>query len=144
MTLRSESPLMVSQDDLDAAFAAAARFAAAEIGRPSPRKILPRVTADQFDACMARHMPRHGALLSEVGTLWQRMLQTWSASIVQPGFLAMITTSGNPYSMLADMLAATVNQHVARGDICEFATRVEERMLAWIGEFIGYPARDGI
>jgi aromatic-L-amino-acid decarboxylase len=56
----------------------------------------------------------------------------------------MITTSPNPYSIVADMLASVVNQHVTRGDVCELGSRLEDRVTRWIGEFIGYPAAAGI
>jgi aromatic-L-amino-acid/L-tryptophan decarboxylase len=142
--IRSSSPFGVSAEALEAALSDAGVFVANEFVAPTQRPILPRISQAQFDAIIGTQLPQTGRGLDEVSRDAKEFLSRHTARIVPPGFSTMVTTSPNPYALLADVLACAVNQHVARGDVAEFASRLEMRCIEWIGAFLNYPAASGV
>lgn len=57
---------------------------------------------------------------------------------IHPRFWAWVTGSGTPGGMLADMLASGMNSSVHGGD--HAAIYVEQQVLAWLKQALGYPA----
>lgn len=57
---------------------------------------------------------------------------------IHPRFWGWVMGGGNAVSMLADMLAATINSNVCLGD--HSAMKVEQQVLAWSKQLLGYPA----
>jgi aromatic-L-amino-acid decarboxylase len=141
--IREASPFSVSADDLENAFANAAAFVAREYNSPSLRPIVPTISQSVFDGIIATALPENGMPLNALADHAQDFLAHCTARLLPAGFSAMVTTSPNPYALLADILACAVNQHLARGDVCEFAARLEERAIQWIAQFTGYPAASG-
>lgn len=142
--IRQTSPFAVSSEELAAALSDAGAFVAREFMNPTPRPIMPRVPQDVFDEIIVGALPSKGLSLDAISKQAQGFLANYTARILPAGFSAMVTTSPNPYALLADILSCAVNQHLARGDVGEFGSRLEERVLRWIGDFIGYPAASGI
>ena len=88
-------------------------------------------------------LPEAGIGLSAIvgrigGELLPRTTRTAS-----PSFMGLITTGGNPYSLSADMIATSLNQHVTRGQVSPLASALEAQVIRSIGEFIGFPAASG-
>ncbi|MGH8243734.1 MAG: pyridoxal phosphate-dependent decarboxylase family protein [Steroidobacteraceae bacterium] len=102
------------------------------------------MSQEVFDEIIGTALPEEGLTLAAISQRAQDFLAKFTARIVPAGFTAMVTTSPNPYALLADILACAVNQHQARGDVCEFGSRLEERAVRWIGNFMGYPAVSGL
>ena len=57
---------------------------------------------------------------------------------IHPRFWAWVCGSGTPGAMLADMLASAMNSNVHGGD--HAAVYVEQQVLTWLKQAIGYPA----
>jgi aromatic-L-amino-acid/L-tryptophan decarboxylase len=142
--IRNESPFSVSAEAFASALSAAGVFVADEFVTPTPRPILPNVPQAEFDAIVAPELPQVGRSLEAVSRDAREFLSRYTARILTPGFSTMVTTSPNPYALLADVLACAVNQHVARGDIAQFASRLEERCIQWIGSLLNYPVASGV
>jgi aromatic-L-amino-acid decarboxylase len=141
--IRDSSPFAVSKEELLAAFLEASAFVAREFSTPTPRPILPSVPQEVFDGIIGCTLPGEGQSLRAIGRQAQTFLANYMARTLPAGFSAMMTTSPNPYALRADIMACAVNQHVARGDVGEFGSRLEERVLRWIGDFLGYPTGSG-
>jgi glutamate/tyrosine decarboxylase-like PLP-dependent enzyme len=60
-----------------------------------------------------------------------------------PRFFGYINGSGNQASVLAELLAAAVNQICARWHFSPAATEVERRVIQWLAQFIGYASDAG-
>ena len=57
---------------------------------------------------------------------------------IHPRFWGWVIGTGTPFTALAEMLAATVNPNVSGFD--DGASLVEDRVLAWLKEAMGFPA----
>lgn len=58
---------------------------------------------------------------------------------LHPRFWGWVQGTGTPLGMLADMLAAGMNPHLAGFE--QSAVKVEEQVLDWLKELLGYPAQ---
>src|SRR6266852_5295264 len=66
-----------------------------------------------------------------------------STLYLTPRFLGYINTGGNQATVLAELLAAAVNQVPAKWHFSPAATEVERRVIRWIAQFIGYAPEAG-
>ena len=57
---------------------------------------------------------------------------------LHPRFFGWVHGSGTPMGMMADMLAAGINPHMAGFD--QSPRYVEDQVLAWLAELMGFPA----
>jgi aromatic-L-amino-acid decarboxylase len=80
-----------------------------------------------------------GALLTDA----TRMLFDHSLLNGHPRFFGYITSSPAPIGMLADFLAAALNQNVGAWQLSPIATEIEAQAVRWIAELIGYPPSGG-
>jgi aromatic-L-amino-acid decarboxylase len=142
--IRQHSPFVVPEPELVAAFSQAGAFVAREFVTPTARPVLPGVPRELFDEIIEGALPEEGLSLAAISARAQDFLARYTARLLPAGFSAMVTTSPNPYALLADILACAVNQHLARGDVGEFGSRLEERVIGWVGEFMGCPGASGI
>ena len=60
-----------------------------------------------------------------------------------PRFFGYITSSPAPIGVLADLLAAALNQNAGAWKLAPLATEIEAQTVRWIAEFIGFPAGGG-
>lgn len=60
---------------------------------------------------------------------------------IHPRFWGWVQGTGTPLAMLADMLASGMNPHLAGYD--QSPTLVEQQVIAWIAELMGFPANSG-
>ena len=58
-----------------------------------------------------------------------------------PQFFGWVQGNGTPLGMMADMLAAGMNAHMAGFN--DAPRVVEERVIAWLAELMGFPATSG-
>ncbi len=74
------------------------------------------------------------SLLGEVKT---KVMDTPTMNI-GPHMYAYVMAGGNQVSIAADLLAAAVNQNVAKWHLAPALTEIENRVIQWASEFIGY------
>src|SRR6185295_13739524 len=60
-----------------------------------------------------------------------------------PRFFGYITASAAPIGILADLLAAGINQNCGAWSLSPAATEIERQTLRWVAEFIGFPSTCG-
>ncbi|MDX1640968.1 MAG: aminotransferase class I/II-fold pyridoxal phosphate-dependent enzyme [Balneolaceae bacterium] len=58
---------------------------------------------------------------------------------IGPNFYGYITGGGNQIAILADMIAAALNQNNLKWHSSPVSTELENRVIKWICQFIGYP-----
>ena len=80
-----------------------------------------------------------GTLMSEIVPL----LFDHSLHNGHPKFLAYISSSATPFGALADLLAAAINQNMAKWEIAPVATEIETQTVSWLADLIGFPVDCG-
>jgi len=83
-------------------------------------------------------VPYAGAPLAEVYEAFKRDVLPYPTGNIHPRFWGWVMGTGTPTGVLADMLAATMNNHLAGYD--QSAALIERRVVAWLAELMGFPA----
>ena len=95
---------------------------------------VPAEVKDRF----ASPVPRAG---TDLATVYQRFTSDvlpYPTGNIHPRFWGWVMGTGSPTAMLAEMLAAGMNAHLAGYD--QSAALVERQVLAWMRELVGFPA----
>jgi glutamate/tyrosine decarboxylase-like PLP-dependent enzyme len=92
---------------------------------------------DDVKARFAQPVPRSGAPLDEVYEDFTRDVLPYPTGNVHPRFWGWVMGTGTPTGMLAEMLAAGMNSHVAGYD--QAASLVERQVVAWLAGLMGFP-----
>lgn len=87
---------------------------------------------------LAEPVPRSGQALEEVYATFRQAVLPYPTGNIHPRFWGWVMGTGSATGMLADMLAAGMNSHVAGYD--QSAALVERQVLGWLKELMGFPA----
>jgi aromatic-L-amino-acid/L-tryptophan decarboxylase len=88
-------------------------------------------------ARLAEPLPRAGRPAESVYDQFLRDILPYPPGNTHPRFWGWVIGTGTPLAMLADMLASGMNPQSA--GIQEAARYVEERVIAWLAEVMGFP-----
>ena len=76
---------------------------------------------------------------------WQQLLERVRSEVyassmrtTSPDYYSLVTSSGNPFGIAGELLAAGLNQVVARENVAPGGTAVEAQVLRWIAELLGF------
>ena len=89
-------------------------------------------------ARLAEPVPFAGAPLATVYEAFKRDVLPYPTGNVHPRFWGWVMGTGTPTGVLAEMLAAAMNPHLAGYD--QSAALVERQVLSWLVELMGFPA----
>lgn len=90
-------------------------------------------------------LPEHGLSAELIISKSSDLLLNHSLFNGHPKFLGFITSSPSPIGVLADLMAAAVNQNVGAQVLSPMATEIEKQTVKWLAEFIGVsPSYGGI
>ena len=95
------------------------------------------VPAD-VQARLSQPVPRAGAPLAEVYEAFKRDVLPYPTGNIHPRFWGWVMGTGTTTGVLAEMLAAAMNPHLAGYD--QSAAIVERQVLAWLKDLVGFPA----
>jgi aromatic-L-amino-acid/L-tryptophan decarboxylase len=87
---------------------------------------------------LAEPLPHAGQPASEVYRHFQRDVLPYPPGNIHPRFWGWVIGTGTPLAMLADLLASGMNPQTA--GIQDGSRYVEERVIAWLAEVMGFPA----
>ncbi len=93
---------------------------------------------DAVRARLAEPLPHDGRPAETVYEQFKRDVLPYPPGNIHPRFWGWVIGTGTPLAMLADMLASGMNPQTA--GVQEAARYVEERVLAWLAEVMGFPA----
>ena len=82
-------------------------------------------------------LPENGSTPNEIISRASDLLINHSLFNSHPKFFGYITSSPAPIGILADMMAAAVNQNVGAQILSPMATEIEKQTIKWLAEFIG-------
>jgi glutamate/tyrosine decarboxylase-like PLP-dependent enzyme len=96
-----------------------------------------RPVPDEVRARLAEPVPFDGSTLADVYEAFLRDVLPYPTGNIHPRFWGWVMGTGTATGMLAEMLAAGMNAHVAGYD--QAASLVERQVLAWLRELMGFP-----
>src|SRR5208282_2555879 len=82
-------------------------------------------------------VPYEPCALESVYDDFKRQILPYPTGNIHPRFWGWVMGTGTPVAMLAEMLAAGMNSWV--GGFDQSATFVEEQVLNWLAEMLGFP-----
>ncbi len=92
---------------------------------------------DAVRARLAEPLPHEGTPAEAVYEQFKRDVLPYPPGNIHPRFWGWVIGTGTPLAMLADMLASGMNPQAA--GVQEGARHVEERVIAWLAEAMGFP-----
>jgi aromatic-L-amino-acid/L-tryptophan decarboxylase len=98
------------------------------VWQPVPQNVRQALSAD---------VPRQPSSLDAVYDEFTRYVLPFPTGNIHPRFWGWVMGTGTPVAMLADMLASGMNSWA--GGFDHSATYVEQQVLAWLAELLGYP-----
>ena len=87
---------------------------------------------------MTDPLPREGAGAAATYADFVANVMPYTNGNLHPRFWGWVQGNGTPLGMMADMLAAGINPHMAGFD--QAPALVEQRVIAWLAELLGFPA----
>lgn len=96
---------------------------------------------DSVQARLAEPLPRDGAGEEAAYADYAELVAPYPLGNIHPRFWGWVIGTGTPLGVMAEMLAATMNNNAAGH--CQSATFVEIQVLDWLKEIMGYPADAG-
>ena len=106
-------------------------------------RVTPAKTPAEIASLFDEPLPKEGQPLEAILREVENNIFANSTLYLSPRFLGYINSGGNQASILAELLAAGVNQICALWHFSPAASEVERRVVRWIAEFIGYPPDAG-
>ncbi len=101
------------------------------------RPVWTSVPADA-KARLSEPVPRAGAPLAEVYAAFKRDVLPYPTGNIHPRFWGWVMGTGTTTGVLAELLAAGMNPHLAGYD--QSAAIIERQVLDWLKELVGFPA----
>ncbi len=96
---------------------------------------------EQTKQALRQPAPEHPEGARAAYADFQRDVLPYATGNVHPRFWGWVMGTGSPMGMLAEMLAAGMNPNVFGGE--QSACYVEEQVVGWFRDLIGYPASGG-
>lgn len=88
-------------------------------------------------------LPREGLPVDTVLREFEDRVARYATHLQHPGNFAYIPNSASLLGIMADALASTLNQNVSLVRGGPSAAAVEERVVSWLREWLGYPEEGG-
>lgn len=103
----------------------------------APWQPMPPAVRESFD----EPLPRAGEGEAAAYEQFRTRVQPYPNGNLHPRFWGWVQGNGTPLGMMADMLAAAMNPHMAGFD--QAPARVEHQVIRWLAELMGFPADAG-
>jgi glutamate/tyrosine decarboxylase-like PLP-dependent enzyme len=97
-----------------------------------------RPISDEIKETFNSPIPPHPTNSLEVYEDFKKNILPYNTGNIHPRFFAFVQGTGTPMGVFAEMLAASMNPNLAIGE--HSAMYVENQVLNWFKEFLGYPA----
>jgi aromatic-L-amino-acid decarboxylase len=102
--------------------------------------VLPRVKPGEIAAALAASPPEAGEPFEAIMAEFERVLVPGLTHWNHPGFLAYFASSASAPGVLAELLAAALNQQAMLWRTSPASTELEAVSLDWLRQLIGLPA----
>lgn len=107
--------------------------------------VSPRRSSGEVEAIFREPLPAEGQHPDEILDQWTEKVLPNVTHLGSPRYFGFVNGSGSMMAVLAEALAASVNQNPGAWKPGPAATEIERRTIAWLAELIGYePACGGL
>jgi aromatic-L-amino-acid decarboxylase len=106
-------------------------------------RVTPAASRDEIASLFDEPLPEDPQAMEGILRTVEESIFANSTLCSSPRFFGYINGSGNQAAVVADLLAAAINQICAKWHFAPAASEVERRVIRWIAEFIGYTAEAG-
>lgn len=106
---------------------------------PTPYPVLPRISPGDIRAALPAEAPEDAEPFDRVFADFERVLVPGLTHWNHPGFLGYFAITASPPGVLAEFLAAALNQQAMLWRTSPAATELEEVTLAWLRRLVGLP-----
>jgi aromatic-L-amino-acid decarboxylase len=97
-----------------------------------------RPMPEEVRGSFAEPLPMEGVGAEAAYEAFAERVRPYPNGNLHPRFWGWVQGTGTPLAMMAEMLAAAINPHLAGFD--QAPKRVEEQVIAWLAELMGFPA----
>jgi len=98
---------------------------------------------EEAKQALHENLPMTATSLADVYAEFKDNILPYPTGNIHPRFWGWVMTNGTPTSMLAEMLAAGMNPHLAGYD--QSASMVEKQLISWMRQLLGFPnTADGL
>lgn len=133
----ASSPLAMTHEEFRRMSAMAAEIAAAHVASRADRPVYEPMPDGARDRLLQLELPPRGMGAEEVLRLFADDVMPFDMGNQCPTFAAWVNPAAAPIGMLLDFLASVTNPTAAKGH--HAATYVEQCVLGWLGELMGFP-----
>jgi aromatic-L-amino-acid decarboxylase len=102
--------------------------------------VLPRVSPGDVVSALPRHAPEQGETFEAIFADFERVLMPALTHWNHPGFFGYFAITASAPGVLAEFLAAALNQQAMLWRTSPAATELEEVALNWLRDLMGLPA----
>jgi len=106
---------------------------------PEQYPVLPRVKPGEITAALPARAPEHGEPFDAIMADFERVLLPGITHWNHPGFMAYFAITGSAPGVLAELLAAALNQNAMLWRTSPAGTELEAVTLGWLRQLIGLP-----
>ena len=92
----------------------------------------------EIEAWFDEPLPRHGMDNSELLKLTKEKVLNTATNNLGPYMYAYVMAGGSQMSIIAEKLAATINQNVGKWHLAPAINEIEKRVVQWAGEMTGF------
>ena len=96
-------------------------------------------TPAEVRAAVLRDVPDEPLPTDELMAHLRGLVMDHSMYPGHPGFMAYVSGAGTAPGAVADLLAAALNQNVGGWMLSPAATEIEQHLIRWLGDVIGFP-----
>jgi len=105
--------------------------------------LFPDVTARQLTELFDEPLPEKPGDIDAIISELEEKLLPYCTQVNHPGYFGYITPSPTPAGVLGDLIASAINQNPGLWSIGPAATAMEQRVVRWINDLIGYGPEAG-
>jgi len=98
------------------------------------------LTPEDIRKWMDKKLPNGGMGFSELLDFTKEHVVDTATLNMAPKMFAYVMAGGTQVSILAEMIASTINQNVGKWHLAPVITEMEQQVAKWAAEFIGYDA----
>ncbi|MCG8332363.1 MAG: aminotransferase class I/II-fold pyridoxal phosphate-dependent enzyme [Chitinophagales bacterium] len=92
----------------------------------------------EVESWFKEDVPEEGMPIDDLLQLVEEKVINTATGNAGPNMYAYVMAGGNQVGIVADKLAATINQNVAKWHLAPAITEIEKRVIQWAAEMIGY------
>lgn len=133
-----------SDDELRRWLTRASDFAVRWLARESRDPVVHTVRGDALNARLSQDLPRNGTSFDEIFEEFENVVAEHCRANGHPRYFAYVSASADPAGIVAELLAATLNQNVTAWRSSPGAASIERLVIRWLDELLGFNGGNGV